>query len=215
MIIVGAKGLAKELLEIVYLKNWKPNDLYFFDNVSKDLPDKLYDNYDIIMTIEECKSLFKTHLFCLGVGNPKVRYKLYKLMKSNGGEPGNVIADSADIGSFGTTIGTACTIMNNVIITNDVTIGDGCLININACIGHDSKIGNFVEICPSVNISGHVTVGDFCTLGTGCIILPNVTIGNNCSIGAGCVVHQDVPDNSIVSCLPGRIVKNNPPFPES
>lgn len=201
--------MAKEVLEIVYAQY---NNLYFFDNVSKDLPDKLYDRYKIITTIEECKELFNEHQFCLGVGNPKVRYKLYNLMKDNGGEPVNVIANSVDIGSFGTTIGTSCTIMNNVIITNDVAIGDGCLININACIGHDSKIGNFVEICPSVNISGHVTVGDFCTLGTGCIILPGVTIGNNSSIGAGCVVHQDVPNNSVIVSMPGRIVKTNPPF---
>ena len=40
-------------------------------------------------------------------------------------------------------------------------------------------------------------------------MLGSVTIGNNCKIGAGSVVLKDVPDNSTVVGVPGRIVVQN------
>lgn len=49
MIIAGAKGLAKELLQI--LKNSKTTtDLVFFDDVNVYDPNLLYDKYPVLRT---------------------------------------------------------------------------------------------------------------------------------------------------------------------
>ena len=39
--------------------------------------------------------------------------------------------------------------------------------------------------------------------------MPNVRIGDNCIIGVGAVVTKDIPDNSTVVGVPGRVVMRN------
>ncbi|MNG38364.1 Maltose O-acetyltransferase [compost metagenome] len=47
-------------------------------------------------------------------------------------------------------------------------------------------------------------------LGTNATVLPKVTIGKNVIVGAGAVVTKDVPDNSLVVGIPGKIIKELP-----
>lgn len=211
MIIAGAKGFAIELLELV--KDYRA--LMFFDNISTDLPDKIFNTYRILHDIESVKEYFDfDNRFILGVGNPKIRYALYNMLLNAGGRCLTITAPSVQIGSFNTTIDDGCCIMDGSTITNNVRIGKGCLINLHCTIGHDTTIGNFVELCPTTNISGHVTIGNYTFLGTNSAVIPGVTIGNNCKIGAGCIVTKDVPDNSVVVGLPGKIIKTVEPFIE-
>lgn len=51
-----------------------------------------------------------------------------------------------------------------------------------------------------------VTVGDNVFIGCNAILLPGTTIGNNCIISAGSVVHGKIPDNSIVSGNPAKVI---------
>ena len=52
-----------------------------------------------------------------------------------------------------------------------------------------------------------ITIGDNCWLASNVTVCPGVTIGNNCVIGAGSVVTKDIPDNSLVLGVPGRVVR--------
>ncbi len=47
MIIVGAKGFAKELLEILY-RDYRYKDIFFYDDVNKEQPDLLFNKFKII-----------------------------------------------------------------------------------------------------------------------------------------------------------------------
>jgi len=208
MIIIGAKGFAKEVLEIFHQKNELDN-ICFFDNVSTDLPDFLYGKFKILNSFEGVLEHFKNsdNRFVLGLGSPAVRKKMYSKMLELGGIPYTIKSPFAHIGNYGVQIGEACNIMTGTIITNDVTIGDGVLVNLDCTVGHDVLIGNFCELSPSVNISGGVQVGHSCSIGTGAIILPKVKIGNNVVIGAGAVVTKDIPDNSLAVGVPAKIIK--------
>jgi len=55
----------------------------------------------------------------------------------------------------------------------------------------------------------HPNIGDNVVIGTGAKILGNITIGNNSYIGANAVVVKDVPANSTVVGVPGRITKQD------
>ena len=46
-------------------------------------------------------------------------------------------------------------------------------------------------------------------IGAGAKVLGNITIGNHVRIGAGSVVVEDVPENSTVVGIPGRIVQQH------
>jgi sugar O-acyltransferase (sialic acid O-acetyltransferase NeuD family) len=204
MVIIGAKGFAKEVLEIFNQQN-QLEDLVFFDNVSDDIPDFLYERFPILKSEIEVKKYFKEigNNFSLGIGNPKVRQSLSKLFKNWGGELVSVISPFAHIGEFNNLIGNGSSIMTGTVITNSIYIGEGCLINLNCTIGHDSIIGDYSELSPGVHISGNVKIGQSCFIGTGAVILPGIEIGDNCIIGAGTLVTKNVESNMKVIGVPG------------
>jgi sugar O-acyltransferase (sialic acid O-acetyltransferase NeuD family) len=210
MLIFGAKGFAKEVLEIIH-QTGKLENLVFYDNVNSDIGTHLYNKFPILKLKEEAKHYFENveRSFTIGIGDPKLREKSYNNFKEIGGEYVSTISKNAVIGSYSTKIGIGSNIMQNVVITNDVSIGIGVVINQITSIGHDVIIGDFSEICPNVSISGNCKIGRTVFIGTGAVILPKITIGNNVIIGAGAVVNKDLPDNCIAVGIPAKIIKQN------
>lgn len=210
MLIVGAKGLAKEVLEICLQLNELKN-LTFYDDVSPLLSDKLYGLFPILSSEESAKEYFQKvdNRFSLAVGNPSVRQYLFNKFISLGGKPYSLISTKSYISSFGVHIAEGVTIMLDTNISNDVTINNGCLINQMTCISHDVVIGEFSEICPRTTIAGNCMIGNNSFLGIGTIVLPKIKIGDHVIIGAGSVITKDIPSNCTVVGIPGRIIKTN------
>lgn len=210
MIIVGAKGFAKEILQIISIDMKLPDEnIAFFDDVSDDLPLKLYDRFKILKSDDEVKTYLsesKDKSFVLGLGQPKYRESLYNKFISLGAIPISVYSKNCEIGDFDVKIDKATSIMSGVIITNSIKIGKGCLININTTIGHDCVLGDYVEISPNVNVSGRCVIGKGTSIGTSAVIIPNIVIGENVIIGAGTVVIKNIPDNCTVVGVPGKII---------
>lgn len=213
MLVIGSKGFAKEVLEIAHQLNQLKN-LTFYDDLSNDLPDKLYNVYPIIKTTAAAQEYFNEidNQFTIGIGNPLTRKKLYDIFINLGGVFTSLISPLSQIGHYGNSIESGCNIMTGTIITNDIVIKKGALINLNCTIGHDSIIGRFVELSPGVHISGNCEVGDYSILGTNSTVLPKIKIGANVVVGAGSVVTKDVPDNSVIVGVPGRVIKERKPL---
>ena len=208
MLIIGAKGFAKEVLEILH-QNGQTENLCFYDDVNDDLPEKLFGQFPILRTIEEAETYFSqtSNQFVLGIGNPFLRKKLCDKFESIGGNLSSVISKNAEIGSFGIQISSGCNILSGVKISNDVAIGKGTMTYYNSVITHDVTIGEFCEISPSVNLLGRVHIGNFVSIGAGSIIFPDVTIGDNVVIAAGAVVRKNVPANVMVAGIPAVVKK--------
>ncbi|WP_395064859.1 acetyltransferase [Flavobacterium sp.] len=213
MLIIGAKGFAKEVLE-VFFQNNEVNTIAFYDDVSNDLPSKLYNQFSIITSEDEAAKFFQeTHnQFTIGIGNPVLRKKMAEKFIAIGGVFTSSISPFARIGNFNNTIGKGCNIMTGTIITNDVTINEGVLINLNCTVGHDCTIGAYVELSPGVHISGNCTIGDYSVFGTNATLLPKINVGKNVIVGAGSVVTKDLPDNCIAVGIPAKIIKEVPPL---
>jgi sugar O-acyltransferase (sialic acid O-acetyltransferase NeuD family) len=214
MVIVGAKGLAKEVLEIFAQRN-QLDRIYFFDNISEDVPPILFGRFPVIRSVDLLKKTFDSindSSFTLGLGNPVYRKQLSDLISAAGGKLTSAISIKSEIGSFGNSIGEGCTIMSGSVITNGVTIGKGVLVNPLCSIAHDSKIEDFVEMSPGVRVTGHCLIGKYSVLGTNAVILPKVSLGQNVIVGAGAVVTQNIPDNSLVVGVPAVVKKKLPPL---
>ena len=84
-------------------------------------------------------------------------------------------------------------------------------------IGETSEIGNDVLIYQQVTLGGtgkehgkrHPTIGNNVIIGAGAKVLGSIYIGDNVRVGAGSVVIEDVPCNSTVVGVPGRVVSRD------
>ena len=84
-------------------------------------------------------------------------------------------------------------------------------------VGETAIIGDDVLLYQGVTLGGtgiehgkrHPTIGNNVVIGAGAKILGNISIGDNSYIGANAVVIKDVPINSTVVGVPGRITKQD------
>ena len=94
-------------------------------------------------------------------------------------------------------------------------LGGGLFIDhgMGVVIGETTAIGENVTILQGVTLGGtslrrekrHPTLGNNVVVGAGAKVLGAFTIGDNSRIGAGSVVVREVPPNSVVVGVPGRI----------
>ncbi|OIK12047.1 serine O-acetyltransferase [Peribacillus sp. B-H-3] len=84
-------------------------------------------------------------------------------------------------------------------------------------IGETCEIGNNVSVFQGVTLGGtgkekgkrHPTIRDNVLIATGAKVLGSIIIGENSKIGAGSVVLKEVPPNSTVVGIPGKVVKRD------
>ncbi|HDD57066.1 MAG TPA: gamma carbonic anhydrase family protein [Thermoplasmatales archaeon] len=134
----------------------------------------------------------------------------------------------------------SCYIAPSAVIIGDVTLEKECSVFPNAVIRGDEntiEIGecsNIQDCCVIHTDKEHtVTIGKYVTLGHGaivhgatieddCIIGMHATVLNGAKIGRGSIIganalvteNMEVPENSLVLGIPGKVVKTNEKFRE-
>src|SRR6266849_4660296 len=98
-------------------------------------------------------------------------------------------------------------------------IGSGLFIDhgMGVVIGETAEVGENVTLLQGVTLGGtslkrekrHPTLGDNVVVGAGAKVIGGFTIGSGSRIGAGSVVVREVPSNSVVVGVPGRITFRN------
>ena len=96
------------------------------------------------------------------------------------------------------------------------TIGKGFFIDhgMGVVIGETAEIGDNVTLYHGVTLGGvswekvkrHPTLGDNVVIGSGAKILGPFTVGKDSKVGSNSVVVKEVPPNSTVVGIPGRVV---------
>jgi len=94
-------------------------------------------------------------------------------------------------------------------------IGPGLFIDhgMGVVIGETAEIGEDVTIYHAVTLGGtswkrekrHPTIGNNVVIGAGAKLLGPIKVGDCSRIGSGSVVLKDVPPNSVVVGIPGRV----------
>jgi len=99
------------------------------------------------------------------------------------------------------------------------TIGKGLFIDHGhgVVIGETAILGDNVTLYQGVTLGGtgkesgkrHPTIGNNVMISAGAKVLGSFTVGENSKIGAGSVVLSEIPPNSTVVGVPGRVVKRD------
>src|SRR5436190_11232332 len=105
--------------------------------------------------------------------------------------------------------------LTGIEIHQAARLGPGLFIDhgMGVVIGETAEVGKNVTIYQGVSLAGtslkrekrHPTLGDNVVVGAGAKIIGAIYIGDNSRIGAGSVVVRDVPPNSVVVGVPGRV----------
>lgn len=98
-------------------------------------------------------------------------------------------------------------------------IGQGLFIDhgMGVVIGETTEIGDNCTIYQGATLGGtgkdcgkrHPTIGDNVVISAGAKVLGPFKVGNNSKIGAGAVVLKEVPPDSTVVGVPGRVVRRD------
>lgn len=110
----------------------------------------------------------------------------------------------------------------------NTTFGEGCFVNVNMVILDCAPVTVgartlFGPNCELITV-GHpvndlqmrrdgweqakpITIGADCWFGSRVSVMPGVSVGDRCVVGAGTVITKDIPDDSLVMGVPGRVVR--------
>ena len=110
-------------------------------------------------------------------------------------------------------------LITGIEIHPGASLGEGLFIDHGAgvVIGETAVVGNNVTIYQGVTLGGtgkekgkrHPTIGDNVVISAGAKVLGAFIVGDNSKIGAGSVVLKEVPPDSTVVGVPGRVVAQN------
>lgn len=154
--------------------------------IHSDLEVFLYPSFKVMLSYRRAHKLYR-----------KKHYFLARLLSQRAArKTGIEIHPGAQIGK-GLFIDHGC----GVVIGETTVIGDNCTLYQGVTLGGTGKEQG----------KRHPTLGNNVMVSAGAKVIGSFKIGDNCKIGAGSVVLREVPSNSTVVGVPGRVVRHNSP----
>ncbi len=141
----------------------------------------------------------------LAVANASKRLELRGRLMACRLEPMNVIHPRTYIAPS-VKIGKGNYIKAGAVIETNSTVGDCCIIDNGVIVAHDNVIEDACHLAPGVVLGSSIVVGSGSIIGIGASISTKIRIGKNVIVSVGTSVTRDVPDNSIVEGVPGKII---------
>ena len=147
---------AAESLKIYIIKK-----IYFFDNISSKSYLKISNKkYKIINEFTQLnKFINRKSFFFIGVGNNKIRRKIYHqiLKKYKKVNWLTVLSKNSNIDKS-VKIGEGTLVMPGVTLNYNCSVGKFNIINTNSSIDHDCVLKDFISIGPGANLAGNVKI---------------------------------------------------------
>jgi sugar O-acyltransferase (sialic acid O-acetyltransferase NeuD family) len=141
--------------------------------------------------------------FIFGIGDNKIREKVFEIIKNRNENVKSIIDPSADI-SRTASISAGTFVSSGARINAMAKIGICSIINTGAIIEHECKIDDYVHIAPGAILAGNVKVGNRSFIGANSVIKEGITIGSDVIIGAGSVVIRDVSSGQVIAGNPSK-----------
>lgn len=212
LVIYGAGGFARELLELVRDINTRRShwDVLGFIDDNEGNWGKVINGLPVLGGLSWVREQSSKPAAVLGIGSPATRMRVAQRLRDHVGGFPSLVHPSV-VMSTHVTIGEGVIITAGNILTANIEIGDFSLLNLMCTVGHDCRLGRYVTVSPGASISGNVHIGDGCDVGTGAAIVQGVEIGEWSVLGAGAVVARSLPANCTAVGVPAKVIKERQP----
>ncbi|MFJ5621692.1 acetyltransferase [Peribacillus loiseleuriae] len=203
LLILGAGGHGKVVSETALLSNnW--GEIAFLDD-RKGLKEVL--GIPVIGGFNDFGSYKNDYQYAfVAIGNNSLRLKWIERLSIRGFFIPTLVHPFSSI-SKTSNLGEGTIVMAGSVINANSSIGRGCIINTSSSIDHDCVIHDGVHISPGVHIGGTVSIDKCSWVSIGSSVINNITIKNNVVVAAGTVVNKNIPGNTMVAGVPGKIKK--------
>ena len=140
----------------------------------------------------------------LAIGIPAVRRRVAETLRARGAEfltlvhPTAVVAPSA-------TIGPGTIVCPHAVVSDAARLGRCTLVNYHASVAHDAVTGGFAVLSPYAALGGGARVDDDVFVGLHASVGPRITVGARSKVAANSCALADVPPDSLVLGVPGRV----------
>ena len=204
LIIVGAGGYAKSVLDSIDYMNFKM--VGYIDDIKPKGVE--HQGYPIVGNTIDCIEYPEHYVFFVAIGNNSKRKEWFDKLKKRNLSLINVIDKSAII-SPAATIGEGCFIGKLAILNHGSSIGDNCVINTRALVEHGCCIKNHVNLSTNSTLNGDVVCEEGSFIGSGTVINGQITIGEWALVGSGAVVTKEVRRHTVVVGIPAKEINSN------
>lgn len=172
IIVIGAGGHAKVLIDILQLNN---ENVLAATDTDKSLHGSNILSVPIVGSDDVVFDYQPTDIrLVIGIGMvapSTLRKKIYDKFSSRGYQFHTVIHPACTV-SRNAVIEEGCQLLANSFIGVDSTIRKQAIVNSSASIDHDCDIGAFSHIAPGCVLCGHVSVGEYTMIGAGATLTP-------------------------------------------
>lgn len=195
LIIIGAGGHGKVAADIAELNGY--TEIAFLDDAN-------IENPNVIGTVSDYVKYINDYDFFIGIGNNKVRKKIFDTLKDAGANIVSLIHPKATI-SRTATLGEGVIVMHGALVGVDAVVGDGAIVNTCASVDHDCGLGDFAHVSAGVHMAGTMKIDSFTFVGVGATVIQNIC--SDCIIGAGAVVSKPIVESGTYVGVPARKIK--------
>ena len=209
VVIIGAGGFGREVLDIFDALNQKKNQVEVLGFIVQEQYGKVgtvVNGKPILGDFDWLEANYSQVEVLCSVGAPHHRIRLIRRAKEIGCKFINLIHPNAIMTRW-ITLGEGVVITAGCILTNNILIGNHVHINLGCTVGHDVVIKDYVTLSPGVHISGNIEIGEGCYVGTGTNTIEKLNIGEWSIIGAGSTIVREVSPNTTVVGVPGKVIK--------
>lgn len=206
LVIAGAGGLGRELLQIVKTINMKKptwNAVGFIDD-NLDALSGIECNIKVISTIQEWSPSNDDYV-AIGIAGTHIKKKIVEVLTRKGARFANIIHPDANIGSYNE-MGKGLVICSHADITVNCKIGNFVFLNSYAAVGHDAVIGDYCTLFPYCNVSGYTVLGEGVTIGALASTYPGIMIGDFATVGMNSAVIRNVKSGRTVMGVPAKTI---------
>lgn len=204
LVIVGAGGHGRELLDIVEAMNADRSRWNVLGFLAADDPHPERVAARGLEILGDTPTMERLACdYVVGIGHPPTRRRVDEKLQRAGGTPVSLRHPSAVVGGA-TTMGDGYVLAANAVVTTNVVLGRSVHVNVGSTVAHDCRLGDYTILAPGVHLAGAITTGEGVDIGVGASVRPGTTLGAGAVVGAGAAVVADVEPGAVVAGVPAR-----------